>query len=217
MLALVALRGPALADQAPAAPPEASPPPATAAPPAKAAEDDFNFDLTPPTPTGAATSQVPKLALAPDPAAIERSVKLRRRMLTVHQGVGFATLGVMAATLVLGQLYWNDKYGGGDYTGDFNAPHLALSIGTTALYATTGLLALFAPNPYPKPVRFDTALVHKLSMILATVGMVAQVVLGPVAYYREGKLDQKPIALAHTITGYATFAFMAAGTVAYFF
>lgn len=41
--------------------------------------------------------------------------------------------------------------------------------------------------------------------------------IGPIAAAREGHLDQRNMALAHVISGYATFGFMAAGTLAYVF
>jgi hypothetical protein len=148
---------------------------------------------------------------------IERLSRRRRTMLVAHQVFGFATLAALAATLVVGQLVYDDKYARGDDNGRFNDAHLGLSIVATGLFATTGVLGLFAPNPYPKPIKLDTALVHKLSMLAAAIGMVAQIVLGPVAAAREGKLDQRDYAVAHLVAGYATFGFMAAGTLAYVF
>lgn len=85
------------------------------------------------------------------------------------------------------------------------------------MFATTGALALFAPDPYPKKYRLDSAMVHRVAMALATAGMVTQMVLGPIIDLRVGRLDQSKLALGHLITGYATFAFMATGTFAYMF
>jgi hypothetical protein len=47
--------------------------------------------------------------------------------------------------------------------------------------------------------------------------MAAQIIMGPIITSRSGKLDQPKLALAHLITGYASFAFMATGTIAYVF
>jgi hypothetical protein len=157
---------------------------------------------------------------AVDPArerAFEERVVRRRRMLQWHQGLGFVTLAGLAATCIIGQLNYQDKYGRGADDGRYYNAHFGLGVATTGLFAVSGMLAITAPNPYPKPVRFDSALVHKLSMALATAGMVAQIVLGPIVAAREGKLDQKDWALAHLVTGYATFGFMATGVVAYVF
>src|SRR5205823_2335728 len=106
---------------------------------------------------------------------------------------------------------------GGDDNGRFHDAHLGVGVGSSILFATTGLLALFAPNPYPKPIRADRALLHKISMAAATAGMVTQLVLGPIIGTREGKLDQRDYAAAHLALGYTTFALMATGVFAYVF
>ena len=213
------------AQSAPVTTPAASQPavvaPATPSPAAASSQSatpaaagaDLNFDLLDdgakpagPTPEQLAAS-----------LRIEKLAKIRRPMLTTHQALGFSTLAVMTANLVIGHLNYYDQYQSGNFTGRFEKAHLGLSISTSVLFGTTGLLGVFAPNPYPKPIRFDTALVHKLSMIMATAGMVTQVIMGPVAVARQGRLNQANIALGHVITGYATWAFMAAGTLAYVF
>lgn len=150
-------------------------------------------------------------------ARIDRDVRRRRVLLTAHQIAGFSTLVLLAATLVLGQLNYLDKYGGGGDTGVFYGVHAGLAGTATFAFAITGTLALLAPNPYPKPLRFDAALVHKLAMALAAVGMLTEVVLGPITASREGHLDQRGWAAAHLVTGYATFAFMGVGTLAFVF
>jgi hypothetical protein len=175
---------------------------------------DLDFDLMGGDAHG---SPVEDAARARRLAAIDRAVRRRRPMLQAHQALGFVTLGLLAATLVIGQLNYVDKYGGGDDNGRFYAAHLGLGVTTTLSFTATGLVALFAPNPYPKPVRADAALLHKVSMALAAAGMVTQLVLGPVTAAHEGRLDQRDYALAHLVTGYATFAFMATGVLAYVF
>ena len=54
-------------------------------------------------------------------------------------------------------------------------------------------------------------------MILATAGMVTQMVLGPITASYEGKQEQRNLALGHLITGYATYGFMTAGVLAFVF
>ncbi len=191
------------------APPAPEPPKAVVPPPDR--PGSLDFDLL--------GDGKPRLTLAPSSQAlaIEQKVKLRRGLLQAHQAAGFATLGLMAVTLVLGQLDYIDNYTSGAFTGRYDRPHLGLGIASTTLFATTGVLALVAPNPYPKPLRFDSGLVHKASMILATAGMLTQIILGPVTVARDGKLDQPRLALVHLSTGYATFGFMAVGTFAYVF
>lgn len=202
------------AQAAPATPPAAPDPAATPAPAAPAGAADLNFDLL---------DEGKKPDAGPTPEelkrrqAIERGARIRRPMLTAHQALGFATLAALTATVVIGHLNYYDKYQSGDFSGRYSLAHEGLGISTSILFGATGLLAVFAPNPYPKPIRLDTALIHKISMILATAGMVTQVILGPVTSNRVGRLDQGSLALAHVVTGYATWAFMATGTFVYFF
>ncbi len=155
--------------------------------------------------------------VARDPLLIAKQVKRRRLILQLHQGFGFATLVTFAATMVLGQLNYIDKFGGGDYTNRYNTPHLGLAITTTALFATDGILALAAPNPYPKKIKADVALLHKVMMGLATAGMVAEIALGFVSASKGGELVQRDLALGHLVNGYVTFAAMTAGYLAYVF
>lgn len=228
----------AAATAAPAVAPAAADPPAGAAKPAAAgaapaageapaASDaagaapaaaggtatDLNFDLF----DEGKKDTGPSAAELARRQSIERLAKIRRPMLTTHQALGFATLAALTATVVIGHLNYYDKYQSGDYSGRYSLAHEGLGISTSILFGATGLLAVFAPNPYPKPIRLDTALIHKISMILATAGMVTQVILGPVTASRVGRLDQPSLALAHVVTGYATWAFMATGTFVYFF
>jgi hypothetical protein len=151
-------------------------------------------------------------------AKLESDVKVRRKLLQAHQALGFATLAVFAAQLVIGQLNYQDKYGReGTYTNDYKWAHLGLGVGTATLFGATGIVALAAPNPYPKPIKFDAALVHKLCMALAAAGMATQLILGPITAFRDGKLDQREFAVAHLAIGYTTFAFMSAGVLSYVF
>jgi hypothetical protein len=175
--------------------------------------DDFNFDLM----GDAQKSPEQQKEEQEKSARIERLGKIRRPMLSTHQILGFVTLAALTATVVVGQLNHYDMYLSGDQTGRYRYAHLGLGISTAALFGSTGLLAVFAPNPYPKPVRFDTALLHKVAMILATAGMATQIILGPIAVDRIGRNDQAGLALGHVITGYATWAFMTTGMIAYLF
>lgn len=175
-----------------------APPAATAAPPG----DDF--DLLPVEP-------------APDPAQqaraaeIERKSKLRRSLLQLHQLGGFVTLGALGLTVISGQLNYSDKYGGGGDTGRYRELHSISAYGSAAVFAATGLLAVLAPSPGEKPVRLDTATLHKIFVAIATAAMVSEVVLGPLTSGAEGSLRQRDFALAHQIVGYTAFASTAAG------
>jgi hypothetical protein len=151
---------------------------------------------------------------------LEKQTQTRRRVLLAHQALGFITLAAMAATCVVGQMNYVARYGsfnnGQDYD-TFQNAHIGLVSATSALFATIGILGVAAPNPYPKPIKFDTAFVHKLSMILATAGMVTQLILGPITTYAQGTIEQRNLALGHVVAGWSTFGFMTAGVLAYVF
>lgn len=186
--------------------PPRSPPPAAPESPAPALErrPDLDLLLTSPLPT------------ARDPAFEER-VERRRTLLTVHQAAGLATWGLMGATVVVGQLNYNDLYGGGGYTQKYREAHVALASATAATFAFTGILALAAPKPYPTRPRFDTATVHKVAMGLTTLGLAGQIALGVVTHHTPTSVDQLRLAQAHQALGYATFGTMTIGAVTLLF
>lgn len=148
---------------------------------------------------------------------LSRKLLLRRKMLELHQLGGVVTLAAMGATVVVGQINYTDKYGGRGDTGQYLVLHRWLGIGTAAVFAATGALAVFAPSPLDKPVRFDSATVHKVSLAVATAGMVAQIILGPIIASKEGQLSQRDWALAHQVVGYTTLVATAAGATAFSF
>jgi len=200
---------------APAAdPPAATPPPAAAAPdlsappPAAPPPPALDFELLEPAPAPEA---------APDPA-FQRRVERRRTMLKVHQGLGIATWTALAATSVVGQLHFDDRFRGGGDTGRYRDAHRALAYGSATLFAAGGLLAVLAPEPYQKRGgRLDTATLHKVSMGVATAGMVAQVLLGVAARGKAGTTRERDLAATHQAVGYATLGAMTVGAVVLFF
>ncbi len=56
----------------------------------------------------------------------------------------------LAATVVLGQLNYQDKYGGGGDTGRWYTAHKDAAPITTALFVTAGTPAVLPPNPTEK-------------------------------------------------------------------
>lgn len=154
---------------------------------------------------------LPKEAV-PDPAALarqqelERKLTQRRAMLGYHQLGGLVTLAGLTGTVVLGQLNYLDKYGGHGDKGTYRLWHRWTAISTTAVFAGTASLALFAPVPLEKKPRLDTATLHKIAMAVASAGMVTQIVLGFVTASKEGQVVQRDFALAHQIVGYTTLA-----------
>jgi hypothetical protein len=172
--------------------------------PVKQEEPDMDFDLLESSSTSAETPR------AVDPA-LERAIAQRRTMLTLHQGAGIAMAATLTATIVVGQLNLNDRYRGGGDTGRYKGWHTGLVIGSSTLFAGTGLLGLLSPTPFKKELRLDTITLHKLFMSLATAGMLSQVVLGVVTANQEGKLSQVGLVTAHQVIGYATLGAVGAG------
>ena len=182
-----------------------SAPPAVAAEPSAATSagaSDFDFDLLPPPP--------PPTALDLDRL---HQVDSRRSMLRTHQILGLSTLALMTATVVLGQLSYNDMYGGGGQSGNLRLPHRILAYTTTGSFIATASFSLFAPTPYPKDHNgVDTAMVHKVANGVAAAGMVAQVALGFVTARAADAGNGRHLhtyARAHQVVGYATLASLA--------
>jgi hypothetical protein len=142
----------------------------------------------------------------PDTSKEDARMKSRRKYLQAHQRVGLGVLALELATVVVGQLNYNDKFGDAN-TGKYVMPHKVLAYTTFGVFAIGGTLALLAPTPKDRPNRgWDRVRVHKLGMLLATAGMVAQAVYGIQTRNREGYLDQQDIAKTHLYIGYATLA-----------
>lgn len=191
------------------------PPPPAGAPAPPAAEADrpqpqtpFDFDLLPAAPAPTAADR-----------AFEQAVGRRRTMLTFHQGLGVATWTAVAATTLVGQLDFNDRFRGGGDTGRYHGAHKALAYGSAALFTTAAAFALLAPSPYEKGTRraLDTAKLHKVAMGVAAAGMLAQVVLGVAARRQAGSLRERDLATAHQAIGYATLGAATAGAVVLLF
>jgi hypothetical protein len=142
---------------------------------------------------------------------LESQLQKRRQMLQLHQLGGMFTLAALGATVIFGQLNYNDIYGGGGATRQWYEWHRWSAFTATALFATTGALAIFAPSPLERPMRLDTAMLHRIAMGVATAGMVTQIVLGFVTASKGGSISQRDYALAHQIVGYTTFAASAVG------
>jgi hypothetical protein len=142
----------------------------------------------------------------PDTAKEDARMRKRRQYLQWHQRVGLAVGSLELATVVVGQLNYNDKFGTAN-TGRYELSHAVLAYTTFAAFAVGGTLALLAPRPVDKPSRgWDRMRVHKIGMALATAGMIAQAVYGIQTRNREGYLDKEQIAQTHLVIGYATLA-----------
>ena len=167
--------------------------------------DDFDLLAPAPVLTAAQLAQAQEL---------EKKLATRRTMLGLHQLAGFVNLAGVTAAVVFGQLNYTDKYGGGGDTEKWHTAHQITAYGSAAVFAATGLLALFAPSPIDQPLRLSTATVHKTCMAVATAAMVGEVVLGILTSRKQGSISQRDYALAHQIIGYTAAVSTAGGFIA---
>ena len=99
-------------------------------------------------------------------------------------------------------------------------PHRLLVYSTAGLFTATGIYALLAPQPYKKPLKFDTGLLHRIAAIGATAGMVAEVVLGFITARTADSGNPsgiKSMAKVHDAIGWTTFGFMTVAGTAWLF
>lgn len=145
------------------------------------------------------------------------AMRTRRTMLTLHQGFGFALEALMLGSMITGQLNYNDRFNGPS-TGRYENIHKIFTFSTLGVFATTGLLAAFAPSPVETESRgLDRVRLHEIGMIGAALGMAAEGTLGILTVHNEGRTSQASLARTHLIIGYTTFAFMTAAVSALIF
>jgi hypothetical protein len=231
--AMLLVSAPAMAQEhAPAAPTAATPP--AAAPPSPSKETPKEAPAPPP----ASEAQLPKVgkevtaspsasgldfdllpasSAAKEDPALESQIRTRRSMLLIHQALGIATVALMTTAVVFGQLNYDDRFGGGPSTGQYEAWHSGFAAAGTITFIGAGTLALLAPVPLAKRGDFDTITVHKWSMLVASLGYAAEIPLGIYTVSQEGHANQASLALAHLILGYITVTALAVGTAALFF
>lgn len=167
---------------------------------------DFNFFADSSDQSGPAG-----VKLSPEALELKHDAETRRWMLTTHQTLGIATWILMAATVTIGQLNYNELYGGGGGSTKWQNPHEYLVAATTAAFAATGAFALFAPSPYKKPLRFDTGLVHRLAVAGATLGMLTEAFLGWWTTHQANAGNPnnlRTMARTHQVVGWSTFGFL---------
>jgi hypothetical protein len=155
-------------------------------------------------------------ASRPAPRVDDQALRLRRTLLDWHQGVGLAMVGLQLATTVVGQLNYDDKFGGAN-TNKYAQAHSLLAYSTFATFLAAGTLAIIAPAAPERRDGFDRISLHKIAMFTATGGMAAQIALGIWTTGREGNLNQQSLATAHLVLGYVTLAAVLTGVGALVF
>ena len=127
----------------------------------------------------------------------QRELNLRRKMLGMHQILGFVTLGGMVAQGFVGASLYSGNSGIKDI-------HSALGVGVNVCYYTTAGLSLFAP---PKMINdnkgYSSIKVHKYLGILHLTTMTATNIL---AGLLESNAGLRPYHRAAAYTAFGSFA-----------
>jgi hypothetical protein len=127
----------------------------------------------------------------------------------------------MLAACVVGQLNYGNLYGsGGSGSGAYILPHEILVYSTAMAFVATAGYALFAPKPYAKPLKLDTGLLHRVAVLGASAGMVAQMVLGFVTARTAdagNPYNLERNATAHAVLGWTTFGLMTVAAASWVF
>ncbi len=152
----------------------------------------------------------------PVPPIDDKSLRLRRTLLDWHQGIGIAMVGLQLAATVVGQLNYDDKFGGAN-TNRYAQAHSILSYSTFATFVAAGTLALVTPAAPQRRDGFDRISLHHVGMFTAAGAMAGQVVLGIWTTGREGYQNQQSMATAHLVLGYVTLAAVLTGVGALVF
>jgi hypothetical protein len=179
----------------------------------------MDFDFFPDSAGGGAGSDSAGLKLSPEALELQHEGQTRRWMLTTHQTLGIATWILMAATVTVGQLNYNQLYGGGG-SNKWQTPHEILVLSSSLAFAATGAFALFAPSPYKKPLRFDTGLVHRIAVSGATLGMLTEIFLGWWTTHQGNAGNPnnlRTMARTHQVVGWTTFGFLTAAAAVWVF
>jgi len=159
--------------------------------------------------------------LLPPPKPIEvsdnmdREIQRRRTMLRWHQGLGFATVAALGATVALGEINYDERFNRG--SDRYQLTHRTLAITSATLFTASALLGQFAPVPFKKKHKLDTVSIHKWTMVLAALAMGAQIVLGVTARSKRGSQEERQFADAHRVLGFTTLGITTLGTAVLFF
>lgn len=138
------------------------------------------------------------------PEQRQKELGWRRTFLTIHQTTGLVSWGLMAGTVITGQM-WLD--------GQMDSPtwHKRLLYATIGTYSLTGLMALITPPPFERRDEFSTISFHKLAAWIHVAGMIATPILGKIIntsndYYQSARI--------HQTMGYITFSVYSAAMLA---
>jgi hypothetical protein len=133
------------------------------------------------------------------PEGRAKELKLRRKMLVLHQIFGFVTLGCMLTADFSGQMILNGH-------SQYKSVHSAAVTATIGTYFTTAGLALLSPPPMVLRVKqWDAIRVHRLLAALHFSGMVLTPLIAPDAH-GQSTTELRKNARFHQISAYTTTA-----------
>lgn len=139
------------------------------------------------------------------PEVRKHELDVRRTMLTMHQIGGFATLGLMGATVYFGQRSLDHP----DVRSYRNA-HSNFVIASITTYSATALLSVLSPPPMIRRDESSTTTIHKTLAWVHAAGMILTPILGASIGRR---MTNSQRARFHQISGYVTTATLAASMV----
>ncbi|MFN3344598.1 MAG: hypothetical protein ACK412_03005 [Chloroherpetonaceae bacterium] len=138
------------------------------------------------------------------PESRKEELEVRRIMLTSHQVAGIATLGLMIATVIVGQRYVD---------GDFTLYDTKRTLGnaTTIAYMTTAAFSLFSPPPAVRRDEWNSISTHKLFALIHFTGMIVTPLLANRIASPNGDYNQK--VRLHQVASYITTAAFSASII----
>jgi hypothetical protein len=128
-------------------------------------------------------------------------LRIRRKMLQIHQIGGFVTLGGMLAQGIVGSQLYNGSY-------KLKQTHEALGAAVNLTYGLTAINALFTPpSTFKRDKKLTSIRLHKWLAIAHMSGMIATNILG---IQIENNPNLKPY---HRAAAYTSFFSLAAAMV----
>jgi hypothetical protein len=128
-------------------------------------------------------------------------LRIRRKMLQIHQIGGFVTLGGMVAQGIVGSQLYNGSY-------KLKQTHEALGAAINLTYGLTAINALFTPpSTFKRDKKLTSIRLHKWLAIAHMSGMIATNILGTQI---ENNVALKPY---HRAAAYTSFISLAAAMV----
>ncbi len=138
------------------------------------------------------------------PESRKEELEVRRIMLTAHQTAGITTLGLMIATVIVGQRYID---------GDFTLYDTKRRLGnaTVIAYMTTAAFSLFSPPPAVRRDEWNSISTHKLFAVIHFTGMILTPILANRIASSSGDYNQK--VRIHQTAAYITTAAFSASII----